>query len=452
MKTNVWFLLVAGLIGAILVWWVTAGLLSRAPVDASPVRRDLIRQFVDEQAVTRLPETFAITMPFAGRIEPIQLIEGAKVTRGQTVARIVPADLDLAVAEAEALVARLNAAIRENADVSVEETAARQAQQYVESMKATVEAAAARTESGKAAVDYAERHFNRIQSLFATRSASEDDFDRATLQKVQNAINYRQDQLVHAALRAMQYATNLLPVAIRQYIDRKTLRQHVLEKERAEASARLEQVRLNRQRGTMTSPVDGVVLNRAVTSERFLPAGTLLLEIGRLEELEVEADLLSLDVSNVRPGQMARIYGPSIGPEPVSGKVQRIYPAGFTKISSLGVEQQRVKVIVRFEPEDLKRLLDQGRLGVGYRVRVQVTTDEKPNVLVVPRSALFRNPEGQWQLCVIRRGRARTQTVQVGILNDQHAEITQGVEEGEMVIRTPESTLADGTRVRPIAN
>ena len=472
MKTNLWRIVVACLVGVVLLWWLMGDMFSGAHVDAGAVKRETIQQFVDEQAVTRLPETYAVTMPFPGRIEPIDLVERTEVRKGQVVARLVPADLDLAVVEAEATVGRLEAAIRENADTSVEQTGAKQAQQYVESMKSTVEAALARTESGKAAWDFAERHLARIQNLFKSRSASEEDLDRATLQKVRDSINYRQDQLVYAALRAMQLATNLLPLAISQYIDRKGLREPVLQKERAEAIARLEQVKLNRQRGTMTSPVDGVVLNRAVTSERFLAAGTVLLEIGRLEDLEVEADLLSLDVSNVRPGQPVKIYGPSIGPQPVWGTVHRIYPAGFTKISSLGVEQQRVKVIVRFRPEvggtgilpvsvgstggtpvpPGRRMVAEARLGVNYRVRVQVITDEKPNALVVPRSALFRNPDRQWEVYVVRRGRACLQPVTVGIMNDDYADVTEGLQEGDLVIRTHESTLTDGQRVQAIVD
>ncbi len=166
-----------------------------------------------------------------------------------------------------------------------------------------------------------------------------------------------------------------------------------------------------------------------------------------MEDLEVEADVLSLDVVNAKEGDPVEIYGPAIGKPDARGKVARIYPAGFTKVSSLGVEQQRVKVIVQFEPEDLTRLLVDRRLGVGYQVRVRIFTAEKPDALVIPRSALFRAKDGGWQVYAIRGSRSRLQPVKVGLLNDDAVEIVSGLDEGEQVILAPESTLEDGTRV-----
>ena len=119
------------------------------------------------------------------------------------------------------------------------------------------------------------------------------------------------------------------------------------------------------------------MLERAFSDERQVTAGTVLLKIGRLENLEVEADILSQDVVNVKEKDPVEITGPAIGPTPAHGTVKRIYPAGFTKVSSLGVEQQRVKVIIAIDPPDLARLRNQRDLGVDYRVRVRVFTAEK---------------------------------------------------------------------------
>ncbi len=207
---------------------------------------------------------------------------------------------------------------------------------------------------------------------------------------------------------------------------------------------------MNQKRGTMTSPVGGVVLHRFVRDEGHLAAGTKLLEIGSLDRMEVEADVLSVDVVNVKPKDPVEIYGPAIGSPSARGIVDRVYPAGFTKVSSLGVEQQRVKVVVRFDPKDLARLLAERNLGVGYRVRVRVQTAAKPDALVVPRSALFRGPDGGWQLYALRGGRARLQDVTLGILNDELAEVTQGLPEGDLVVPSPESNLRDGQRVSAV--
>ena len=130
------------------------------------------------------------------------------------------------------------------------------------------------------------------------------------------------------------------------------------------------------------------------------------------------------------------------------GNVKRIYPAGFTKVSSLGVEQQRVKVVVAIGAEDLERLRTQQRLGVGYRVRVKIYTAEKPEARIIPRSALFRSVAGHWQVYAVRAGKAVLQQVEVGLMNDEQVEVLKGLSPEDRVILAPETTLSDGTWVK----
>ena len=438
----------AAVLGGLVLVWLSAGWLGSATkVDAVRARRERIAQCIDERAVTRLPETYLISMPFSARVEAIALREGMAVHKGQVVARLVPRDLELQVRELQATVERLRAAIEEAADTSVEQTGLRQSEQFVRSTQATVAAAEKRVDPAKTRWDYAQREYERTKALWEKKVRTDQELERADLERVQSERDYWQDVLILAAMRSMEAATNLMPTMVQQYIARKSLTKAVLEKQLIEAQVRLEQAELNRSRGTMTSPVDGIVLNRFVTSEAFLPAGTRLLEIGRLEDLEVEADLLSVEVGEVKPGHPVEIYGPAIGPLPARGTVTRIFPAGFSKVSSLGVEQQRVKVIVRFDPNDLQRLRSERNLGVGYRVRVKIETATSPNALVVPRSALFRGPASTWQVYAVRRGRAEVVGIRVGILNDELAEVLEGLEEGEPVIPAPDTNLSPGQRV-----
>ena len=333
---------------------VVAGIIHAAasgiPVETAQVKKGSIREFVDERAVTRLPRTYQITMPINGRVEEIALQEGMTVEGNLTgkgdnyVARIVPGDLDLAVRQATAAVNRLQASINEGDDASVEETGFQQTKAFATSMAETVKVAWERVLSGKDNYAYYKKQLDRIEKLADTGAQSQDALDRAALDKTQASHDLQEDQLVHAATVAMQAATDLMPTMVRQYIDRKSsLTRDVLVKQKAEAEIQLEQVVLDQQRGTMYSPVDGVVLRRHVTNEGFLTAGEPLLEIGRLEDLEIEADVLSLDVVDAKIGCPVEIHGPAIGPTPAKGTVVRIFPAGFTKVSSLGVEQQRVK-------------------------------------------------------------------------------------------------------------
>lgn len=411
------------------------------------VRRATIDERIDEQAKTRLPETQLVTMPYAARIEPIKLHEGERVDAGQVVAQIVPRDLDLRVRQAQAAFDRLEAAFAENADTSVEDTSYKQALAFVSSMNATVASARERVKSGKAKLDYAESNYERIKSLRPSGAKSLDDEERALLLRIESEVAYRQDQLILAAIEATQTATALMPTMVMQYIGRKDLTGEVWKKQQAEALAALEQAKTDRERGTMTSPVAGVVLERYDSNERYVAAGTVLLRIGELDRLEIESEVLTQDVGNVKPGDAAEVYGPAIGAKPALAAVDRIFPAGFTKVSSLGVEQQRVMVILKFTSQELQRLRDERRLGVEYRVRVRIFTAKKNDALVVPRSALFRGPSGEWQVFAIRAGKAALQTVEIGLMNDELAEVTKGVEEDEEVILAPESAIVDGTRV-----
>lgn len=448
MTMNRWWMIGAGLAAAGLLALAMGQLSTGLPITGAKVAYGPMEEFVDEQAVTRLPHTYLISMPLSSRIEPITVVEGTRVRQGQTVAQLVRQDLDLAVEQAQATVDRLQASIRYNADMGVEQSALKQAVQYVESMKSTVAASAAQVESGKARLEYAERNLGRNQQLFTKGAQTQENLERAQLDRVESDAEYRQNGLINAAMRSLQAATDLLPTMVRQYIDRKLLNQAVLDKEKAEARAGLEMAMLNLKRGTLTSPVDGVVLQRFVTNERYLAGGTQLLEIGRLEDLEVEADLLSLDVVDVKVGDQVEIYGPAVGLPRAKGTVRQIYPAGFTKVSSLGVEQQRVKVVVAFQPADLRRLLDQRHLGVGYRVRVKIVVRQQSRALVIPRSALFRDAEGSWTVFAVRGGRARLVAVETGLMNDQWAEVRLGLAVGDTVVVAPENNLEDGQAVR----
>ncbi|HEY2826986.1 MAG TPA: HlyD family efflux transporter periplasmic adaptor subunit [Pirellulales bacterium] len=445
-----WMIAVAGLAAIVVVAVAVSTLTGGLPVEAAAVVRGAVQEYVDERGKTRLPQTYNITMPLEGRISAIDLLEGTPVHKDQVVAQIVRSDLDLSVEAATAAVDRLKASIRENDDASVESTGLKQSLEYVKSMDRTVEAAKAQVESGKAKLDYATSNVDRIRRTYQSKTATQDEYEQSQLQQVQASVEYQQDLLILRAIEALQAATALLPTGVTQYIERKGLTHDVLKQQLEEANVRLKETQRDRNRGELRSPVDGVVLERAISDERQASAGTVLLKIGRLEDLEVEADILSQDVVNVKDGDAVEITGLAIGPTPARGTVKRVYPAGFTKVSSLGVEQQRVRVVVAFNPEDLARLQKERDLGVDYRVRVRVITAKKNDVLVAPRSALFRGGDGKWQVFAVRDNHARLQGVETGLMNDETVEIKSGLEPGELVVLAPETSLKDGMRVRPI--
>lgn len=408
-------------------------------VETAVCRRGTIREFVDERGMTRLPETLLISMPFSGRISAIPWEEGSEVRQGEVLAQVVPEDVENMLAEARAVVARLDAALRNNEDHRIETTALRQAQKYVETMQTTVEAAAARLQAGEARYNYADSNLRRIASLAQSGAAPQDELERVQLAKIEADAGYRQDRLIHAALLSLQAATDLLPKLIQDYIDKKALTGAELQQQRAEAAAKLQTVELQARRAVMTAPFDAVVLHRYVTSEQFLTAGTPLLELGRWDRLQVEADVLTQAAVRTKPGDRVDVFLGTDDRQPVAqGTVERIQPAAFTKLSSLGVEEQRVKVIIALSPEDIHELRRRYHVGVGYRVRVQIITNRRENALIVPRISLLRENLDEWFVWAVRGGRLEKQPVRVGLMNDVDAEILDGLREGETIVHMPD--------------
>jgi HlyD family secretion protein len=190
----------------------------------------------------------------------------------------------------------------------------------------------------------------------------------------------------------------------------------------------------------LRSPVCGRVLAVPERSERVVAAGTPLMEVGDCSDLEAVVDILTTDAVEVRPGARILVQPWTDGSPPLEARVRRVEPAAFTKVSALGVEEQRVNVIADF-------VTRAEGLGDGFRIEVRIVLWEGTDVLKVPSSALFRSGE-QWAVFVVEGGRARLRTVEMGHRSPSEAEITAGLAAGDVVVRHPSDRVADGVRVR----
>ncbi|MGW8310141.1 MAG: efflux RND transporter periplasmic adaptor subunit [Thiogranum sp.] len=190
------------------------------------------------------------------------------------------------------------------------------------------------------------------------------------------------------------------------------------------------------------APVSGRVLKPQHECEGVVTRGEPLLEIGDISSLEIETDVLSADAVKMKPG-MPILYERWGGEKPLTGKVRRVEPVGFTKISALGVEEQRVLIIsdITSPPEEWQTL------GDGYRVDSRFILWEDQDVLQIPASALFRS-DGQRALFVVQDNRARRRLVKVGQRNGLSVQILDGLNEGETVVTHPDDTIEDGVRVK----
>jgi len=411
-----------------------------ATLEALHAERRDIRAFVEEQAVTELPHDTLISMPISGWLEPIRLREGDAVTKDQIVARLETADLQDRVAQAQQRIAILDSQIEETADHRLEQNALVNVEATVKALDETVKAAEAKLDATRAVMDYTKTELDRIMQLSERGSASDRELREAEMEHRKAKAEYQSDTLDLAALRTIAAVSYIGPKFINDYIDRKkfTLDQH--RNELVEARKQLAIEERNLARAEIRSPIDGVVLLRHQTRRQFLEAGRPLLTIGSLDDMEVVAEVLTQRATGLSSGDPVEIFGQALPDGPIAGRVSRVYPAGFEKISLLGVEQRRVNVAVTMNRRP-------PQLGVGFRVSVRIFYDESANALTVPRNCLFRGPDGGWHVMVVEAGHVQLKAVTVGITNDDLAEITEGISPDDAIVARPSREIEPGMRV-----
>jgi HlyD family secretion protein len=380
-------------IGAAVVLGILAVALwpSAIEVDVATVARGGMQVTIDEEGETRVRERFVVSAPVSGTVERIELEPGDAVVRGKTiVARLTPAAAPLIDPRTRA-----------------ELTAA------VESARAAVGQARAERERAVAARARFESTVRRLDTLLKSGAISGDELEAA-----QTALKTGEE-----AVRSAEFA--------------RARAEHDLQV----ARARLAPSTPGRGSVTVVAPVDGVVLKRLRESTSVIPVGEPLLEIGDPASLEIVSDLLSTDAVRVARGAPVIIdqWG---GPQPLEGRVRRVEPSGFMKVSALGVEEQRVNVIV-----DLTGEIEPASLGDGYRVEVRIVTWREESVLKAPIGALFRRGD-DWAVFLVDSGRAREQVIEIGQRNDREAQVLKGLSEAQTVILHPPDTLHDHARVR----
>jgi HlyD family secretion protein len=345
---------------------------------------------VDEDGETRVRDRFTISAPVGGRLQRITLEVGDPVTRDETVlARIVPAEAPL-----------IDTRTRSELEAAVE------------AARAAVGQARAERERAAATLARARSTLRRQQELMKVGAIASDDLEDA-----ETAVATSEE-----ALRAAEFTVTRAEYELQL------------------ARARLEAPAAPGRATQVTAPIDGVVLRRHRESESVVPVGEPLLDIGSPDRLEIVADLLSTDAVRVDEGAEVLVeqWG---GGQTLRGRVRRVEPAGFMKVSALGVEEQRVNVRIDFDDPPAA-----AQLGDGYRVEVRVVLWQEDDVLRVPVGSLFRQGEG-WAVFVVEDGHMYERAVELGQRNAQFGQILSGVDAGATVVMHPPDTLTDDSPV-----
>lgn len=354
-------------------------------VETAVVRRAPLRVTVDAEGRTRVRDRYVIAAPVSGRLERVPLAVGDAVRAGDVIARIAPTPLD--------------------------EPSARQARARLDAARAVAGEAGTRVRAVDAALAQTRRDAERARRLIEAGAVS-----RQALEEAELAVRTRADELTAARARVAAATADV-----------------------AQATATL----LHLEGGPaavvpVRAPSAGRVLRLPERSERVVASGSAIAEVGDVRGLEVVVDVLSTDAARVRPGLPVQLDGWG-GEQPVDGCVRLVEPAAATRVSALGVEEQRVNVVVDVVGPP-------PALGDGYRVDARIVVWEADGVLIVPASALVRSGSA-WAVYVVESGRARLRPIALGQMGGAAAQVVGGVREGERVILFPSDKVLAGVRV-----
>jgi HlyD family secretion protein len=380
----------AALAVGLLAWAFTP---NPVAVETAAIVTGRYEQSIEEDGRTRLKDRYTVSAPVASRVMRITLREGDPVRAGDPVAVLLPV-----------------------MSAMVDERSSREAAARYEAAKANVLRATARQKRTELAAEEAQLELHRTEKLAREGflSASRLDSARLALAAARRDIETAQAERDAAQHEQVQAAAALLPAG-----------------GRVQAGKPL----------TVQSPVDGVVLKLAQTSEGTIAAGAALLDVGDPARMEVIAELLTTDAVQAQPGRRAVVE--RWGGPPVQGRVRRVEPAAFTKVSALGIEEQRVKVVVDVAspPPSWQAM------GDGYRVTLRVITQEVEQAVLAPVGALFPIGDGGTGVYRLQDGKAKLQPVDLGGRNGSEAWVRTGLQAGDTVIVYPPPTVSDGKRV-----
>ncbi|SMP77640.1 HlyD family secretion protein [Neorhodopirellula lusitana] len=369
-------------------------------VQAALVKVGPLRETVQEDGKTRIREKYTVSAPVSGRLSRIELNPGDHLTEKTLLAVILPSD-----------------------PAMLDKRAMAEANAQVQGAEAALLRADSRVEQARINAELSDTKFNRAKKLAANRAASMEEYDIA---KAERLLATQEIETAEFDVEIAKFELKMARAALDQFST-----------EADDAIVKPFEI---------FSPIAGRVLRVMQESSTVVSVGTPLIELGDPSNLEIEIDVLSTDAVRIQSGAELTIehWG---GSTPLRGNVRVVEPGAFTKVSSLGVEEQRVNIIADFN-EPPERIAS---LGDGYRVEARITVNEIDQALLVPNSALFRH-DRKWHVLEILGGEAILTPVQIGLQNEEQTQIIDGLDAGSRVIEYPSDQLKPGTPVRVEAN
>lgn len=391
---------IGGVAGILILAAAVAGLVwavvpDPAVVETATVAKGRFVATVEEDGKARIRERYVVAAPLAGRLARVPFKVGDRVAAGQTISVIMPSYAPL-----------------------LDPRSRREAEERLGAAQAAMERVRATVERGQAEAGQAQRELARTRTLVERGAASAQALERAEL-------------AMRVADRDLRAAAFQRDAAEHEYAQAKALLARY--EQPAEGPA---------ETWSITAPVAGVLLKVTQESETTIQPGAAIVEIGDPRDLEIVVDVLSTDAVEIRPDAAVTIVNWG-GPTALRGRVRRVEPAAFTKVSTLGVEEQRVNIRIDLvSPPD-----DWSGLGDGYQVDAQIVVFARDDAIILPTGALFRRGD-TWTVFVVVDGRAEARAVTLVRRSGRVAAIAGGVEPGDRVIVYPSDRITAGLRVR----
>jgi len=382
-----------------LVTWLAAP--RPVPVETALVQRGTLLETVEDEGKTRVRDRYTVSAPLAGTVARIVLRPGDQVAAGALLTSVKP-----------------------NLPTLLDARTERELGERLGAAEAKVRAAAASVAKAEAAREQSEADLKRAETLAARGTIAKARLEQAQLEA---QLRRREVDLAQAERHAAEHDVAVAKAALQRY------------RKGTDSSAARDAEDLDAFE--VRSPIAGRILKVHQESAATVPLGAPLLDVADTGELEIIADILTVDAVRIPGAAAVRITGWG-GADALLGRVRRVEPAAFTKVSALGVDEQRVRVIIDLLSPPQQR----ASLGDGFRVDVAVETYVREDAIKVPLGALFRDG-ADWAAYVVVDGRARHRRVELGRRSGSEAEILKGLAAGERVVLYPTDRVGDGARV-----
>ena len=400
-----------------------------------PSRGPLVESF-QERAQTRLSKDYPVALPVSGRIGRIDLEPGDKVQKGQILTTFDAYPLRNQERSDRVTISQLETRLKNARDLSVERAERTSASKAVKVARSRLGTLEAQLQSALTEEAQAKRDYERTRELVKGGALPEQrlETDRLRYRQATLAVKAQRRQLTEARAEVARTRAGVTAVDERMRVKLEQAREIQNEIERARVA--LDRTQYEVGRSPIEAPIDGVVLARKIQGPVDLPAGTELLRLGRLEDLEGVSEVLSQDALKLELGDRVEL-DLGAGTKRLPATVREIEPAGFTKLSSLGVEQQRVLVLMDLEQRP-------AGLGIGYEMQARFVVEEKDEVLKIPRFSVLEDAEGRRFVLKVVGGRLQKQVIEVGLQGGHRVRSVKWIRRGRSDREDPRNAAEGG--------